>query len=218
MPDNQVHIDVGVQQAIELFDGLLGKHDSSQSVQQFLEALSQRLLFGHETRNSGIKFIVSQKFKIYDLDEIYSSEFTLNDAKFCIAKEHGYDNWQDVERLESSVDYAFESLIDAMLAGDINRLKRSIDGNPDIVHQKSHYPHQATLLHYTGSNGVEGYRQVVPLNLAEIVELLLEAGSDRTLAANVYGGCIAQELLQTSKHPYDAGVINEVLAVYDKYG
>ena len=72
-------------------------------------------------------------------------------------------------------------------------------------------------MHYTGSNGVEGYRQIVPSNLAEIVDFLLEVGADQKLEANVYGGCTARELMETSKHPYESGVIKEVQKIYNKY-
>jgi len=217
MMNIQVHADPQVKGLIELFDGLLGKHGSGRFIQQYLESLAERLVVGHANRDSGIAFIVGQKLGIYDLEEIYELKFTLEDAKFCVAKEHGYQSWKEVALDTNSLDSIFESIVDKMLAGDLVALKDAISQNPNIVHQRSSYPHRATLLHYTGSNGVEGYRQVVPLNLAEIVDCLLAAGADQTLDANVYGGCAARDLLETSKHPYDAGVIKDVQLVYEKY-
>ena len=217
MMNVQVHADPQVKGLIELFDGLLGKHDSERPIPYYLEPLAERLLAGHANRDSGIAFTVSQKLGVYDLEEIYRSKFTLDDAKFCIAKEHGYQGWEEVELDTNCLDATFESIVDQMLAGDMDTLKEAISQNPNIVHQRSPYPHRATLLHYTSSNGVEGYRQVVPLNLADIVDCLLAAGADQTLDANVYGGCAARDLLQTSKHPYDSGVIKDVQLIYDKY-
>jgi hypothetical protein len=71
-----------------------------------------------------------------------------------------------------------------------------------------------TLLHYVGSNGVETYRQKVPLNLAEITRLLVDAGAHVNATANMYGGgSTALGLLVTSDHPAKAGVAAEVRRV-----
>ena len=37
--------------------------------------------------------------------------------------------------------------------------------------------HHATLLHYVGANGVDGYRQRMPANAVEIATILLERRS-----------------------------------------
>jgi hypothetical protein len=75
------------------------------------------------------------------------------------------------------------------------------------------------LLHYVGSNGVETYRQKVPLNLAAITRLLVEAGADVNATANMYGGgSTALGLLVTSDHPAKAGVTADVLKVLVEAG
>ena len=67
---------------------------------------------------------------------------------------------------------------------------------------------------YIGSNGVETYRQRVPLNLAEITRLLIDAGADVNATANMYGGgSTALGLLVTSDHPARAGVTGDVRKV-----
>ncbi len=211
-----VHIDPEVKNVIALFDGLLETHKPDQSIQHYFEQLADRLHFRHKNRDIGIRFIVCQHFREYDLNKVFDAEFSIADAKLCIAKQHGFENWEAVETVEHYVDIGFETLIDKMLAGDLQALQKAIGDNPNIIHQTSAYPHRATLLHYTGSNGVEAYRQVVPLNLADIVNCLLEAGADPKLEANIYGGCKARDLLETSKHPYESGVIKSVQSVYDK--
>ena len=46
----------------------------------------------------------------------------------------------------------------------------------------------ATLLHYVGANGVEGYRQQSPPNAVAIARLLLDAGAEVDAFAGMYGG------------------------------
>ena len=76
-------------------------------------------------------------------------KFTLEDAKFCIAKEHGYESWKEVELDKNYLDSTFESLVDKMLAGDIDTIKDVVSHNPNTVHQRSSYPHRATLRYCT---------------------------------------------------------------------
>ncbi|MCG8605097.1 hypothetical protein MJD09_08885 [bacterium] len=215
MGECKVHIGLEVNFVIDLFSDLIRVMDNSLSVRDHLELMAKRMLSGYSNRHEGIKFLVESAGMNYA--EIYDSAFTLDDAKFCVAKGYGYESWTEVEREQKTPDLDFESLIDRMLKGDLDTLKKAVEKKPDIVHQSSVYPHRATLLHYTGSNGVEAYRQVVPLNLVEIVDFLLSSGADPTLEANIYGGCTARDLLETSKHPYESGVIKDVLAVYERY-
>ncbi len=97
--------------------------------------------------------------------------------------------------------------MDTLLSGDVKRLHGLLSSNPSLIYRRSSFGHRSTLLHYAGSNGVETYRQRVPLNLAEITCLLVEAGADVNATANMYGGgSTALGLLVTSDHPAKAGV------------
>ena len=215
MAECKVHIGFEINSVIDLFGDLARATDNPLPVRDHLELMAKRLLSGYSTRHQGTKFLVESAG--INCAKINDSEFTLDDAKFCIARGYGFEFWSEVEREQKAPDANFEALIDSMLKGDLDTLKKAVGRKPDLVHQCSEYPHRATLLHYTGSNGVEAYRQVVPLNLAEIVDSLLASGADPTLEANIYGGCTARELLETSKHPYESGVIKDVLAVYERY-
>ena len=86
-----------------------------------------------------------------------------------------------------------------------------------MISERSQYGHSATLLHYAGTNGVESYRQVVPLNLSEIVDFPIASGADLTSKANIYGGSTPSELFETSKHSYESGVDKDVITVFKKY-
>ena len=139
--------------------------------------------------------------------------FTLDDARETIAREYGFADWADVEvRGNEPPDRAFEAAVDAILAGRIDDLRELLKRRPELVRERSAYGHQATLLHYVGSNGVETYRQVVPANLVEVTRVLLEAGADVNAEANFYGsGCAVLGLLITSAHPVEAGVMDAMV-------
>lgn len=113
----------------------------------------------------------------------------------------------------------FEAAADAIVEGDIKKLKRLLRDDPRLVHARSTREHEATLLHYVSANGVEGYRQRTPANIVEIAELLLQAGAEVDAEANVYGGgATALGLVATSAHPYRAGVQNQLLQLLLDYG
>ena len=97
-------------------------------------------------------------------------------------------------------------------------MKAQIRETPDLLRARSKYGHSATLLHYAGTNGVESYRQVVPLNLAEIVAFLITSGADQNSKANIYGGSTPRELFESSKHSYESKVYEYVVGVFSKHG
>lgn len=211
-----IHKDSQVSATIDLFSTFL-VHKNTLSTPQYLQKLATRLVEGQQQKHAGIAFITARFFKKLSLQEFFDTEFTLDNAQWCIAQEHGYENWENVIERDDKPSTEFENLLDAMLAGDIKKLKYALQAKPELINQQSHYPHKATLLHYTGSNGVEAYRQVVPENLANIIDYLLQAGANVKQKAAIYSGCTARELLETSKHPYEAGVIKAAQAVYERF-
>ena len=114
-------------------------------------------------------------------------------------------------------DVDFEIAVNTMLSGNLSSLKEQIREIPDLLNARSQYGHKATLLHYAGTNGVESYRQVVPLNLAEIVDFFIASGADLGSKANIYGGSTARELFESSKHSYESKVYRDVIVVFRKY-
>jgi hypothetical protein len=144
-----------------------------------------------------------------------SSSFTLDDARQTIVREYGFANWSDMEeRGTSPSDPVFELAVDTLLSGDVEKLRGLLSSDPSLVHRRSSFGYRSTLLHFVGSNGVETYRQRVPLNLAELTCLLVDAGADVNATANMYGGgSTTLGLLVTSDHPAKAGVTGDVLKV-----
>src|SRR5438309_1874431 len=107
----------------------------------------------------------------------------------------------------------FEPAIDAIIIGDVATLERLLRASPWLVRARSTRKHHSTLLHYVGSNGVEGFRQRTPKNIVKVAELLLGAGADINATADMYGGgSDTLGLAATSIHPVTAGVQEELMA------
>jgi hypothetical protein len=117
---------------------------------------------------------------------------------------------------EGPSDVAFECAVNTMLSGGLDSLKEQIGQRPDPLHARSRYGHNATLLHYAGTNGVESYRQVVPLNVSDIIDFLIASGADHECVANIYGGSTLRALVDSSRHAYESNRHEKVIAVLEK--
>jgi len=136
------------------------------------------------------------------------------DFEKAVARTVGYRDWSGVEQETKSLDPDFERAVDALLAGDKEALSAMLSQKPDLVIQSSAYGHRAGLIHYVGSNGVELWRQQVPENLPELLQLLLDHGADPQQTHNIYqGNGDVRALIETSTHPKDAGISAELLQV-----
>jgi hypothetical protein len=154
-----------------------------------------------------------------------SDKRKLSEAQFVIARSHGFQSWpRFVKHIQNAADTdsaagQFETAADAIVTGDIERLRRLLHSNPQLVHMRSSRDHHATLLHYVSANGVEGYRQKTPKNIVEITDVLLCTGADVDAAAEVYGGnCTALGLVATSIHPQRAGVQQPLMQLLLDHG
>jgi hypothetical protein len=149
----------------------------------------------------------------------------LASAQFVIARAHGFKSWpkfsrhiEELARTSSAVSI-FETAADAVVTGNVAKLKRLLRDHPELVHACSTREHGATLLHYISANGVEGYRQRTPANIVEITDLLLRAGAEVDATASVYGGDRTTLLLTaTSVHPERAGVQEALLRTLIEHG
>ena len=135
-------------------------------------------------------------------------------AESIIAREQHFESYAEfakhVETLKREPDSPvarFEAAVDAVITGDVATLERMLELDPELVRARSTRKHHATLLHYVGANGVEGFRQKTPQNAVAITELLLKAGAEVDAAADMYGGgSTTLGLVATSIHPLLAGV------------
>jgi ankyrin repeat protein len=142
------------------------------------------------------------------------------DARAIIAREHFFDGWDafaaftEAGRDPASPVARFEAAADAIVGGDLQALTRLLRDDPALVRARSRRRHRATLLHYAGSNGIEGFRQRTPTNIVAIAEALLDAGADVDATAQMYGSDDTTiGLAATSIHPVTAGVLEPLLAL-----
>src|SRR3712207_570768 len=81
-----------------------------------------------------------------------ASAFRLADAQFLIARAHAFESWADfvrhLERLdaERAAGDEFEAAADAVVGGDLDRLRALLATNPGLVRARSSRVHRATLL------------------------------------------------------------------------
>ncbi len=220
----QVFVSAAVAQVIRLYQGLVDTDAWERPACEQIERLAQRLLDGHRARVEAVVFELASWLPGaagVPKEELLDRQLTLEEALEVISQSHGFASWQEVDEAGDTRkgDAVFESAVEFLLAGDLKGLGAALDAAPDLVTQRSHYGHRATLFHYLAANGVESYRQRVPLNAAAIAVLLLERGADPDAKANMYGGGQSMRaLLVTSSHPAQAGVTAEVVAVLDAVG
>jgi Ankyrin repeats (3 copies) len=152
--------------------------------------------------------------------EIRSADLEIPDTQLTVARCYDFRDWpalvEYVEAVtqEHSAVYQFESAAEAVIHGDVGVLKSLLRENPELIRARStrvmHFDppvHRATLLHYLGANGVEGYRQKTPPNAVEVAKILLEAGAEVDALADMYGGqYTTMSMLVSSCHPAKAGV------------
>ena len=181
-----------------------------------LLAHAEILLAAHGSKNQTATFQISNWHPIWvgkKADEILAADFTADDAELTLARELGFADMGDAQKRSSEFDHSFEACVDMVLAGDLVGLKLQLAAKPSLTKQTSAFGHRATLLNYLGSNGVETWRQIVPMNIVEVAKVLIDAGADRSATMNVYGGQFDTiAMVDSSAHPKAAGVAKELLA------
>jgi hypothetical protein len=155
-------------------------------------------------------------------DDPLAPDYAAGDARTIIADEHHFEAWAQFAaharacRDSGSPAARFEAAVDAIVEGDVAALERLVEADPSLVRTRSARKHHATLLHYVGANGVEGFRQRTPKTAVRIADVLLRAGADVDAMADMYGGATTLGLVATSVHPeragLQAGLIDALLA------
>jgi len=151
-------------------------------------------------------------------------DFSAGDVRTIIAREHHFPDWaafaafQEALKPGGSPVLNFEVAADAVVSGHADTLASLLRQHPELIRARSMRRHQATLLHYVGANGVEGWRQRTPPNAVKIADMLLRAGAEVDAVAAMYGGSTTLGLVATSIHPLQAGVQRPLMALLLDHG
>jgi hypothetical protein len=152
-------------------------------------------------------------------------DYSAGDARTIIVKEHRFASWEEFEAFARAMRDGrspvarFERAVDAIADGDIATLERLLRENPGLIRARSTRTHHSTLLHYVGANGVESFRQRTPKNAVDVARLLLDAGADINAGAGMYEhNYTTLGLIATSVHPAQAGVQNDLMALFLERG
>jgi Ankyrin repeats (3 copies) len=144
---------------------------------------------------------------IADVEEARAT-LDLSDAQMVVAQQQSFNSWDELVAFTNDPTVTrFEEAVDAVVAGDIDKLRAFLADDPSLVHARSKRRHHCTLLHYLGANGVEGFRQKTPPNAVEVMKLLLDSGAEPNALADLYDTkCTTMSMVVTSSHPAEAGL------------
>lgn len=191
--------------------------------QQQAEALFAALSAGEDAAAWRFKW-EHPRFKGRTADAVREATLTLDDARTVIAAEHSFGGWEQLAEFTRAVVEdpkvaRFEEAVDAVVTGDAAKLRALLRDGPELVHARSMRRHHATLLHYIGANGVEGFRQQTPPNAVEIAKVLLDAGAEADALADLYESKhTTMSMLVSSVHPAKAGVQGALAELLLDYG
>lgn len=205
-----------IVQEIESFYGaLLYSYEQYPNIVDHLTQLVIRMWEGVQIGYPAIFSEINNYNKNYlgvPIAQLMNKELSIQDCYDTIAHQYSFKSWEQLnsnKKLYYNIE--FERAVNYLLNGQKIKLQDQLDRFPHLISATSKYGHQATILHYTASNGVEFWRQKVPYNLVEMTKLLLEKGADKNALLNVYGGdCTLINLLETSAHPYEVGITQEM--------
>lgn len=169
------------------------------------------VLADDESAHSRFKWL-HPRFRGQPTSAVRGTTLSPADAELVIAREYHFENWAELTRFSDTVASdgpisRFEDAAEAVVSGDIEKLRSMLRDSPDLVRARSARRHRATLLHYIAANGVEDFRQRTPPNAVEVAKLLLDSGAEPDALADMYDNkCTTMGMLVSSAHPHGAGL------------
>ncbi len=214
-----IYVPTVVKKIKEFYGDLLWAYDDYPFIRDHLEAIALQHFQGVQAKEDCVFIEMNNynpKFIGQSVAQLKLQEFSEEDSKHTIAYEYGFKGWDELKEINLSYHIDFERTINHLLSGDYSSVEKAILKDNSLLSSRSKYGHRATLLHYCGNNGVEFWRQQVPRNLASIIQLLLSNGVDKSATMSVYGGEFdTLSLLTTSAHPEAAGMMDELVKVFE---
>jgi hypothetical protein len=159
--------------------------------------------------------------KQIEKEDVLKEPMTVDDARLALAYWYDFRDWEALSEWVGATTDAtsdvppFEAAVEAVINGNAPTLEQMLRAYPDLVRARSTrvtwwkppQRHSATLLHYVGANGVEGYREKTPANAVEIATTLLKAGAGADALADMYEGKYPTlTMLVSSGFPAKAGL------------
>lgn len=219
MPNISIYMHRVVQQVQDFYGPLLDISKFQGNIGAHLNLLADRLFEG---LNKGNEAALTEANNYHPdllgipVASLKTMDFSLEIARQIIASEYGFENLHIAMQHGIDYDPLFEEAVFLLLQGNTPALRARLAACPELLLARSNYGHGATLLHYTATNGVEIWRQIVPENIPEIAQLLISLGGDKNATMSVYGGeHTPYSLAASSAHPRDAGIASELLAALE---
>ena len=191
--------------------------------QQQAERLYAALQAGDNNARWSFKWM-HPRYRGKSVHDVDATTLDMADAQIVVAQEYAFNTWDDLTKFTEAVAHdgpiaTFETAVDAVVGGDLPLIQSLLRKNPELAHARSTRRHHATLLHYTGANGVEGIRQKTPPNAIEIARTLLDAGAEPDAVADLYDNkCTTMSMVVSSVHPARAGLQAALAELLLDYG
>jgi hypothetical protein len=150
-------------------------------------------------------------------ESVMAHTLTYREIENIIMEQYGYITWDDAAS-QGKFNTTFERAVSATLSGDVERMRELLMENPELVNEHSQFGHKANLIQYLGANGTEIWRQIISINIVEMLELLIEQGADPDAPNNIYGGSNLRTLIETSEHTFQSGQADKMLEKLAVYG
>jgi hypothetical protein len=212
-----VYVPNVVKRIKEFYGDLLWSYNTYPVIKNHLEAIALKHYEGILAKEDCV-FIEMNNYNPdfigKSVEQLKLQEFSEEDSKNTIAYEYGFKGWDELLAFDIKYEIEFETTINHLLCGDYESVEKAILKDNSLLSSRSNYGHRATLLHYCGNNGVEFWRQQVPRNLADLIQMLLDNGANKSAPMSVYGGEFdTLSLLSTSAHPEAAGMMEQLIEV-----
>lgn len=205
----------------QMYFDVLTHKESFTRVRDFLEACVDASFINYTSGNEEFTTEFNNynpKYIGMSSPEIVDSKPDIQDFRTTIANAYTFRSWDEVVSCDAQFDTLFELAVDCLLSGDFKRMIQLINSKPYILTARSPFGHKAGLIHYCGSNGVEIWRQVVPSNISQMMDYLIENGADPHQVNNIYyTNSPLRGLIKSSAHPRAAGRLHDMLVILDDY-